>query len=162
MDLPVYMPNSTPEEHNVRGSQENSSHNNSRLGKSFKLGQRKLAHSPKKVSMTQKLATQRKREEERVKKILMNHVPENKKTQAMVTLLVERLKTYKIAIFDYSDDYSREWFKTIYHLNRNLKLNKLNITGDMMLAYLRKVSSQHSPSSCSNLTLIVFDRNTPN
>ena len=94
--------------------------------------------------MTQKLATQRKREEERVKKILMNHVPENKKTQAMVTLLVERLKTYKIAIFDYSDDYSREWFKTIYHLNRNLKLNKLNITGDMMLAYLRKVSFQHS------------------
>ena len=58
----------------------------------------------------------------------------------MVQTLLDRLKSTKIAIFDYTDEYSREWFKTIYHLNRNLKLNKLNISGDMMLAYLRKVS----------------------
>lgn len=82
----------------------------------------------------------RKREEDRVKAILMNHVPENKRSKEMLNLLIDRLKSYKIAIFDYSDDYSREWFKTIYHLNRNLKLNKLNISGDMMLVYLRKVS----------------------
>ena len=132
------MPHVTPEDHLQRhGSQDHSSHMNSRLGK-IKVGA-KTKISPHKKSSKNHLAL-RKREEDRIRAILMNHVPENKRTKEMVNLLIDRLKSYKIAIFDYSDDYSREWFKTIYHLNRNLKLNKLNISGDMMLVYLRKVS----------------------
>lgn len=132
------MPHVTPDEHLQRhGSHDNSSQMNSRLGK-HKVGAKKMLSPHKKLSKNHLML--RKREEDRVKAILMNHVPENKRTKEMVNLLIDRLKSYKIAIFDYSDDYSREWFKTIYHLNRNLKLNKLNITGDMMLVYLRKVS----------------------
>ena len=51
--------------------------------------------------------------------------------------MLERIKSPKITSFEHSDDYSREWFKAIYHLNRNLKLQKLNITGDMVLKRLR-------------------------
>ena len=74
----------------------------------------------------------------------MGHVPEDKRSTQMLGSLIDRLKNFKIqsGSIDYSDDYSREWFKTIYHLNRNLKLNRLNITGDLVLSFLRKVSIQ--------------------
>lgn len=67
----------------------------------------------------------------------MGHVQEGKRSKEMVSTMLERIKSPKITSFEHSDDYSREWFKAIYHLNRNLKLQKLNITGDMVLKRLR-------------------------
>mmetsp|Transcript_5080 Transcript_5080/g.6215 ORF Transcript_5080/g.6215 Transcript_5080/m.6215 type:complete len:259 (-) Transcript_5080:2308-3084(-) len=122
-----------------QGSHEGSSENQSRMRKN-NLHKPRKAVSPKKSA--RKVFDLRKREEDRIKSTLVNHVPDNKRTKEMISILVDRLKSYKIAMFDYSDDYSREWFKTIYHLNRNLKLNKLNITGDMMLIHLRKKYSK--------------------
>jgi len=70
----------------------------------------------------------------------LSHVSDNKRTNAMAQILLERLKSYKILQFDYYDEYSREWFKHIYHLPRSLTLNKLNISSNNLLTYLKKVS----------------------
>ena len=72
--------------------------------------------------MTKRAADQRKREEERLVKLFMNHVPESKRNKEMLATQFERIKNHKMISFEHSDEYSREWFKTIYHLNRNLKL----------------------------------------
>lgn len=71
------------------------------------------------------------------------HIPENKRTKEMISVLLERIKSPKIILFDYADEYTREWFYKIYHLNRSLKLNKLNISGEMTVQFLRKVSESY-------------------
>ena len=51
----------------------------------------------------------------------------------MVNALTERLKNPKITSIEYTDDYSREWFKYIFHMNKNLKLDKMNISTETLL-----------------------------
>ena len=78
--------------------------------------------------------------DEEIAKFILNQVSEiNKRNSSVVQVLIERLKSPKIAVFDYTDEYSREWFKTVYHLNKNLKLDKLNISADTIIAFLKKV-----------------------
>ena len=64
----------------------------------------------------------------------------DKKTQVLVNILTERMKQPKIANFDYTDEYSREWFKHIFHLNKSLKLNRMNISSGILMNFLKKVS----------------------
>ena len=58
----------------------------------------------------------------------------------MLSIMMERLKSPKIALFDYTDEYSREWFKNIYNLHKITKLNKLNVSSDIIVGFLKKVS----------------------
>lgn len=80
----------------------------------------------RKTSLSKQMA-QRKREEELVK-FFLSHVPENKRNKDLIQIALDRIKSPKIAPITYSDEYSREWFKTLYHLGKNLRLNKLNIS----------------------------------
>ena len=57
-----------------------------------------------------------------------------------------------MASFDYTDEYTRQWFMHIYHLNKNSKLNRLNISSEAILTHLRKVS----PKFCCYPDLISF------
>ena len=66
-------------------------------------------------------AQQRKREEEIVSYFIW-HVSSEKRTAAFVKIMISRLKSEKIATFDYSDEYSREWFLSQYNLSKSLKL----------------------------------------
>ena len=77
--------------------------------------------------------------------LFFNHIIFDKKTQGMVTALMERILNPKMASFDYTDEYTRQWFMHIYHLNKNSKLNRLNISSEAILTHLRKVS----PKFCS-------------
>ena len=68
--------------------------------------------SPSKQSMKaakEREAQQRKREEEIVGHFI-SHVVIEKRTPAFIKIMISRLKSHKIASFDYSDEYSREWF----------------------------------------------------
>ena len=80
------------------------------------------------------------RDEEGMAKLFLSHVPEKQRTHNLIGIFLERMKSPKFLPFDYTDDYTREWFKHAYGLNRQLKLNKLNISADQLTNYLRKVS----------------------
>ena len=83
----------------------------------------------------------RKKREEQLANIFLNNEMElTKKNSTIFQVMIDRLKSNKIAVFDYTDEYTREWFKSTYHLNKNLKLDRLNITTETMVNYLKKVS----------------------
>jgi len=102
---------------------------------------RKNRSSPQKKAPTRRVSDQiqRKREEE-IAKFFLSHIHESRRTAAMLQVLTERVKSQKIATFDYTDDYTREWYKSIFHLNKSLKLNKLNVSSENISTFLRKVS----------------------
>lgn len=102
----------------------------------------KFAISPaRKMNMRMKERDlERLKRQEEIVTLFFGHVVFDKKTQAMVNVLSERLKSPKVASFDYTDEYSREWFKHIFHLNKNLNLNRLNISSETLLTFLKKVS----------------------
>ena len=80
--------------------------------------------SPSKQSIKaakEREAQQRKREEEIVS-YFIGHVSSEKRTAAFVKIMISRLKSEKIATFDYSDEYSRDWFLSQYNLSKSLRL----------------------------------------
>ena len=85
------------------------------------------------------MRSRRKHEEELVT-LFLSHMSEAKRTADVTNILIERMKSFKIMTFDYYDEYTRNWFMQIYGLNKNLHLNKLNISSDMIFAFLKKVS----------------------
>jgi len=73
-------------------------------------------------------------------KIFLSHVQESKRNKEIINTALERIKSPKIAPLDYNDEYSRQWFFTQYRLTKNLRLNKLNISWEQIVTFLRKVS----------------------
>ena len=91
-------------------------------------------------------------------KIFLSHVQESKRNKELINTALERIKSPKIVPLDYNDEYSRQWFLTQYRLNKNLRLNKLNISWEQIVTFLRKVSQ--SPTPISFFLILIFLRNT--
>ena len=74
----------------------------------------------------------------------------------MVAVQLERLKSPKIATFDYTDDFTREWFKSTFHMAKSVKLNRLNVSSENISTFLRKVSEflKNSPAGCSTADFV--------
>ena len=53
---------------------------------------------------------------------------------------MERFKSPKILNFDYTDEYSKDWYRHIFNFNKSATLNRMNIDADDLAKYLNKVS----------------------
>ena len=84
-----------------------------------------------------------KRREDDIVKFFLSQVSEllsYRRNSTVVPDLIERLKSPKMASFDYTDEYTREWFRSSYNLSKGLKLDRLNISADALMNYLTQVS----------------------
>lgn len=71
-----------------------------------------------------------KQREDEITKLFLAHITDTKNTPSLIKICLDRLKNPKIASFDYTDEYSREWFRQIFHLSKTLPLNKMNISSE--------------------------------
>ena len=106
----------------------------SRISRGGKRSDSKCSNKRLRKKATKKMSSARmqiqKQREEDITKLFLAHIHDTKHTPNIIKTCMERLKNPKIAAFDYSDEYSREWFRQIFQINKSLPLNKMNISSD--------------------------------
>ena len=90
-------------------------------------------------------------------KFFLSHLSDDllqKKNSTVLSTLIERLKSTKIAAFDYTDEYTREFFRYSYNLSKGLKLDRLNISADMFTGYLKRVRTHSASAPCRSVQCV--------
>ena len=115
-------------------SRETSNINTPALNKNAK----KLSPSKQSVKAAKEREAQQREREKEIVGYFIGPVSAEKRTPALIKVMISRLKSHRIATFDYSDEYSREWFLSTYNLSKAVKLKYMNITGDDVLKRMKK------------------------